>query len=413
MSLLQVLKEHADFRKLFTGTLISLSGSGVSVIALPLAAATYLGASPIQLGALGAATFLPNLLLGLHAGMWITRLSFRRILVLADLLRFLLLGSIPVSALTGTLSMGQLYAVVFLAGTCALFESVAAESFIQILVPPLSRNGANSAMAASVAAVSTAGSALGGYLVQLLSAPSAIALDALSFLASAIWKSRIRSTGSRSAYQMSASGRTPSTTAGFKILFRHPTMRSVMSAAIVGAFGGQMQAVLVVLYLVRDLHLNAATVGVVVASGGLAGLVSAIVASWIIQKLGIGPTFVVGMLIASISGVVFAVAGGGGWLLLVTLLVAQVLRGAGPSLFSISQQGLRQSLIPLDLLPQALGTWRLLVYGVQPVGALLGGILGEVLGLRGAFLVSSTVMLAGTATAYISPLRRLNLPSAQ
>lgn len=404
----RVLTEHPDFRRLFGGSTVSLFGSSVTTVALPLTAVSYLDASAVQMGLLSASALLPNLLFALPAGVWLSRLAYRPVLVATDLLQAGLLGMVPVLALLGLLEVWQLYVVVLLAGTCSLFDAVAAESFTPLLVPHDRLLAANGLRALSASTVSTSGNAVAGALVQLLSAPVALAVDALSFVASAFWKSRI-----------SVDGRFPSprvqpretsvrqVRSGFQVVFGHPVLRSITISATVGALAGQLQNVVLVLYLVRELQLPVATVGLVIAVAGLAGVLGALAGASITARLGHGPTFLLGMVATSLAGFVLATAAGPPPVVLAVLVAGQFLRGIGPSLFGMNQQTIRQSLVPSELLPRALATWRVLVYGVQPVGALLGGLLGEAMGLRAALVVGSVVMLVGAATGAAGPLRRL------
>lgn len=125
----RVMARHRDFRRLFVGNSVSLLGSSVTTVALPLTAVVYLHASPAQMGLLGAVALLPHLVLGLPAGVWVDRGQYRRTLVLTDAAQTLLLGSLPVLAVTGLLRIWQLYAVVTLAGAANLFETVTAQSW--------------------------------------------------------------------------------------------------------------------------------------------------------------------------------------------------------------------------------------------------------------------------------------------
>jgi len=144
----------------------------------------------------------------------------------------------------------------------------------------------------------------------------------------------------------------------------------------------------------------------VVGVSGVAGVLSAVVATPVTRRLGPGPAFITGMLISALAGLVLVLAGGPLPMVLLVVALAQVLRGAGPSLYGVNQQTLRQTLVPPDLLSRVNATWRFLVYGLQPVGALLGGLLGS-LDLRLTLIVSSAVMLLGVAVAVFSPLRSM------
>ncbi|MEU0036120.1 MFS transporter [Streptomyces sp. NPDC006333] len=405
---LGTLSRHRDFRRLFIGNAVSLLGSSVTTVALPLTAVVYLHASPAQMGLLGAVALLPHLLLGLPAGVWVDRGQYRRTLVATDAAQTVLLGSLPVLAAVGMLRIWQLYAVVTLAGVANLFETVTAQSLTPHLVPREELLPANSALMLSNTTVNTTGSALGGLLVTLFSAPAALLVDAVSFLISGLCKARIRhpEATTRPPAPRGLTLRTD-IAAGLHALFSHRLLRPVILAGTVGAFAGQIQAVALVLFMVHDLALPSALVGAAVAVSGAAGVLGASAAHRLTARVGPGPAFVGGMTLSSLAGFVLACATGPVALSFSVLLTAQLLRGAGPSVFGINQQTLRQSMIAPALLSRANATWRFLVYGGQSLGALLGGLLGTVLGLRATLVVSGCLMLAGTGIAFLSPLRGL------
>jgi MFS family permease len=337
-----VLARHPDFRRLFVGNSISLLGSSVTTVALPLTAVAFLHASPAQMGLLGAGTLLPHLVLGLPAGVWVERMAYRRLLVTADLAQALVLGSVPVLAALGALRLWHLFVVALLAGAGSLFEAVAAQSFTPLLVPRRRLLSANSALMLSNATVNTTGSALGGALVSLFTAPIAIAADAVSFLLSGLCKARIGDPGRRpvpDGPQEKGRRRLVAEIAeGLRAVLAHPVLRTVTVAATVGALAGQAQNVVLVLYLLRELRLSPALVGVVIAVGGAAGMLGALCATRVTGRLGPGPAFVTGMLLASAAGLVLAAASGPPPLVLAVLVAAQVLRGAGPWLYGVNQQ---------------------------------------------------------------------------
>jgi hypothetical protein len=403
-----VLRHHRDFRWLFAGNAVSLLGSSVTVVVLPLTAVVYLHASAVEMGVLGAAALLPHLVLGLPAGVWVDRLPYRRVMVLADLTQALLLGSVPVLAVLGVLRIWQLYVVAVLAGACGLFEAVAAQSFTPRLVPRRQLLEANSTLMLSRQTVATTGTAVGGVLVSLLTAPVAIAADAISFVLAAVCKARIRAPGLAVVSGGPAERQRGAILEGLRIVFGNPIIRAVTLAATIGALAGQMQAVVLVLFLVRGLGLPAALVGAVIAAGGAAGIAGALAAVRLTERIGPGPSFIGGMLLASCGGLVLAAAYRPLALSLIILAFAQGLRGAGPSLYGVNQQTFRQALIPAAALSRANASWRFLVYGMQPAGALLGGLTAAALGLRTTLVISSAVMFGGTVAAFASPLRSLS-----
>jgi predicted MFS family arabinose efflux permease len=359
------------------------------------------------MGLLGAVSFLPHLVLGLPAGVWVERLSYRGVIVGADLLAAVALAAVPILAATGLLQMWQLYVVVVITGVCSLFSAIAAQSFAPMLVPPRELLTANSAFALSNSVVATSGSALGGVLVQLLTAPVAIAVDAAALLLSAISKSRITVAGRSTVADRAKESIFKGIWGGVRAALEHPALRATTIAATVGALAGQMQAVIMVLFLVRDLRLSAGLVGLVIAAAGVAGIVGAIIGVQITARLGNGPAFIVGMMLSGLAGLVMAAAGGPPALVLAVVIIAQLLRGWGPTLYGINQQTIRQTLVAPELLARTQATWRFLVYGMQPIGALLGGTLGALVGFRATLVISSLIMLTGTTLALLSPLRTL------
>jgi predicted MFS family arabinose efflux permease len=172
--------------------------------------------------------------------------------------------------------------------------------------------------------------------------------------------------------------------------------------------------VILVPYLVRGLGLPGGLVGLIIAIGGGAGIFGALQAVPITKRTGPGPAFITGTFLASSGGLVLAAASRPLPLALAILIIAQALRGAGPPLYGVNQQTFRQALIPPAALSRATATWQFLVYGMQPIGALLGGLIGSVLSLRATLIISSAAMLLGTAVAYASPLRTLwELPAQE
>ncbi|GAB3749226.1 MFS family permease [Microlunatus parietis] len=402
----RVLAAHADFRRLFAGGSVSQLGSTVTSVALPLTAVLLLDASPLQMGLLGAAGFLPHLVLGLPAGVWVDRWPYRRVLVLTDLIRAVALAAVPVLAALGLLQIWQLAVIAVVTGTCSVFSAIAEGSFLPDLVPRGELLAANSAIAIRNSVASTSGTALGGLLVQLLTAPVAIILDAVSYLGSAVCVARIRVPGHRSAPARERRF-LRDIGEGIRVVFGRPELRALTTSATIGALAGQLQAVVVMLFLVRDLQLAPALIGILLAVSGVAGIAGAAVGVPITRRLGHGPAYIAGTLVSSLAGVVLALAGGPLPLVLAVVVTARLLQGWGPTLYGINQQTLRQTLIPTDLLPRAQATWRFLVFGMQPVGALLGGVLGSFVGLRGTLVAGSVIMLAGTVVAWLSPLRSL------
>ena len=386
--------KNREFLKLWIGQAVSASGSAITAVAMPLVAVVTLAASPVEMGVLSALTVLPHLVFGLPAGVWVSRVSRRRVMIAADVGRAVLLGAIPVLSAVGLLRMEHLYVVAVLAGVLTLLSDTASMTLLPALVPRASLMQANSASMLNQTVASTTGPSVAGVLTQVASAPFAIAVDALSFLVSAVASFLIKEPPlpavAPGRYQLLG---------GLRELFGSPVLSALTLSATIASLAGAAQAPLVVLYLVRDLHWPPLLVGVAITVAGVAAVVGTVVAPAYSRRLGIGRAYVSGQLLTSVAGAVLAI----GWLPL--LLLAQLLAGLGMALYGVPQRTLRQALVPEHLLAQVTATWRTLVIGGQTVGALAGGLAATYLGVRATLLLSCAGMLAGVAVAARSPLR--------
>lgn len=386
-----------EVRKLWVGQSVSAAGSSITTVALPLVAVLTLQASPLQMGLLSALTVLPHLVFGLPAGLVVDRVSLRRLLVAADVGRAVLLGSIPAAAAVGVLTMGQLYGVAVLGGVLTLLADTAAQTLLPALVPRAGLMRANSASLLITNVATTTGPSVAGFLVQAVSAPFAIVVDAVSFVVSAVAMYLIRE-----PQRVASAERAPvRLSTGLRVLFADRVLGPLTLSAAVGSLFGAMQAPLVVLYLVRELHWSPAYVGIALTASGVATVVGTLLASTWCQRVGIGRAYLSGQFLSILSGVGLATG------LTPVIYLGQMVAGLGMALFGIPQRTLRQSRIPPHQLGQATATWRTLVIGGQALGAALAGVLATELGLRPTLLLSSAGMLIGVLIAALSPLRTI------
>ena len=403
-----VLRQHPEFFKLWSGQAISSFGSAITTVALPLTAVVVLHASPLQMGVLLALATLPHLLFGLVAGALVDRLPRRSMLVGADVARSLLLGTIPVLGVIGALRIEHLYAVAFLTGVMTMLFEIASMTLLPALVGRDDLIQANGVMVLNTSVAGTAGPALAGGLVQALTAPLAIAFEAASFLLSAGCSLLIEvkqdptSAGARGSARLWAE-----IVEGLRVVFGSPVLSAVAVSAGIGSMAGAMQGALVVLYLARDLHLSAAFIGLAVAASGAASVVGALLAPPYSRWLGAGPAYITGQMLASSAGLILAAARGPLSVVLLLVVVGRLAGGLGAPLYGVPQRTLRQSLVPGQVLGRVNATWRFLVIGAQPMGALLGGLLGAAIGLRAALVAGSVGILIAVTWATRSPLRTL------
>lgn len=401
-----VLRRHPEFLKLWSGQSISSFGSAITTLALPLTAVLTLKATPVQMGILAAVGFLPHLTLGLPTGVWVDRWPRRPILIVSDLGRAALLGSVPLLALLGALRMDYLYVVVLLVGVCTLFFDVAATSYLPSLVSRDDLLDANSASAFSSAVAATAGPALAGGLVQLLTAPIAIVCDAASFVISAVWSGLIQT---HEAPAPTAQRRRlwSKIGEGLRVLFKDPILRAVIGASTVGSFGGAMRQAVLVLYLVRRLGLTPTLLGLIFAAGGVASVLGALLAGPARDRFGPGPAIVGGTLLWCAGNALIPLAGGPLMVVVSLALAGQVISGVGTPVYSINQITVRQATVPYRLLGRVNASRRFLVFGVIPLGSLLGGALGQTVGLRSALIIGVAWQALSVLWLLLSPVRLL------
>ena len=397
----------ADFRKLWAALSVSLLGSQVTALALPLLAALTLGASPVQMGLLVAAGQLPFLLVSLPAGVWIDRVRRRPILIATDLGCALLLLSVPLAAALGRLHFAQLCLVAFGVGVLAALGEIAHYAYVPSLVGREELVEANSRMQISHSAASSAGPGIGGLLVQLLSAPLAVFVDAASFLLSALLLRAIARPEPPAALPVQAEPPLRAILAGLRSLLGHPLLRPIILSSIAaGLCLGALDA-LFVLYAIRELRLGPATLGLIFAIGGACAIPGAVLARWAARRWGVGPAILGGWVLEAGAALLIPLAAGPAALVIALLIAAQALAGLTGTVANIHQWSLRQAVTPDALQGRVTASHRFLVYGAGAIGALLGGFLGAGVGLRPALFVCITGTILARLAAIPTPLRRL------
>ncbi|GAA1069775.1 MFS transporter [Kitasatospora arboriphila] len=408
--LIPALLRITEFRRYWTGQTISAVGDQITTIVLPLVAVSTLHADAGRMGLLTAAGWLPSLLFALHAGTWADgRSDRRRVMIVADIARAVLLLTVPLAFLLGVLTLTQLFVVAFAMGTFAVLFDVCNAPLFVAVVPDGRYVEGNSLVNGSRAMSSAAGPGLGGGLVQLLAAPLALVADALSFLASAVALGSIRP--AEPPAEPKARGRI---SAGLKFITTTPIMRAaLLGTATVNLFTF-MIAALFVLYATTELGLSAGLLGAVLSAGALGGLIGATVTARISRRIGIGRAAVLG-LIAYPAPLLLVPAARGGTLPVVALLLAAVFgSGIGVMLLDITVGSLFAAVIPDRLRSRVSGAYQAVNYGIRPLGSLLGGVLGSTLGLRPALWVAAIGALTSFLWLLPSPIPGLrDLPDAQ
>lgn len=394
-----------DFRTLFAASALSHLGTNVGYVAIPLLAVTVLGAGPGQAGALAALSTAAFLLIGLPAGAWVDRLPPRRVLVAADAARAVLLASVPVAWWLDALSLPQLYAVVLLNGCATVFFDVGSQTVLPELVGRDRLVPANTAVVSLMAGAHIAGRGAGGFLVQLATAPLAVAGGAVAYLASAAGLTGI-GRRRRAPEPMVAPRRLRAEIGeGLRHVLGSRELRALALTGALGNLGAHMVNVMLPVLFTRELGLPAGALGLYWAVGGLGLLVGAAGARRLVARLGHGRALArVGPWCAPATLAVGLVGDGPWfWVACAGWLTATAKTGVD----NVLGVTLRQHLTPDPLLGRMNATFRFLLTGALAVGAVLAGAIGELAGVRAALWTGAVCMACAFLPVFRSPLRTL------
>jgi len=410
------LWRHRDFMKLWTGQTISQLGDEVTQLAIPLVAALTLEVTPFEFGLLAVLQFLPFILLTIPAGVWVDRMRRRPIMIGANVGRAVLLTSIPVSFLTGWLTLWQLYVVAFAIGCLEVFFDVAYQSYLPSVVERDRLVEGNAKLEISVSATSFIGPSIAGFLAELLRPAIAIFFDVASYLGSVLFLLLIRRPETPPEPHDPATGPRPSmrqdATEGLRYVLGHRYLRYI--AACTGTLNlfGNLGGAILILYIVQQLGLTAGTIGIVLSIGNLGVLVGALLSERVGRWIGIGPTIVWSALLSSFSLIAVALAPREAP---VPFLIAGGLIGTVTAvIYNVNQVSLRQAITPDRMLGRMNATMRFIVWGTIPIGALAGAVLGGVIGLQATIWVGAIGSFLGFLPVLLSPVRSLKeIPSSE
>ena len=398
----RLLRESGVFRTYWTAHTVSLFGDQVSLLAVPLVAVLTLDASAAEMGYLTAVALVPNLLFALHAGAWVDRWGRRRrTMIAADVGRAALLASVPIAYAVGILTIAQLYVVVFLAGALAVLFNVSDASLFQAIVARERFVEASSLLNGSRAFSFVAGPSVAGLLVRAVTAPGALLLDALSFLASGTLLGRIRP--DEPAPDHACGG----VTTGLRWIAGSPVVRSTLLATATINFFNFVFWALFVLYATRTLGVSPGTLGLVLGAGAVGGLVGSAIATPVTRRLGVGPTLVLGCVLFPVPLLLVPLAHGSAPVVLGCLFLAELGSGLGVMLLDISAGSLFAAVIPGRLRARVSGAYTFLNYGIRVVGSLAGGLLGGWIGLRPTLWIGAAGATLGVLLLLPTPVPRI------
>ena len=399
--------QNPDFRRLRAAQGVSQIGSQIGILALPLAALQVLHASAFEVSVLVAAQVAPFLLIGLPAGVWIDRMRRRPVLIISDLVRAVLLLTVPLAYACDLLTIGQLYVVAFGQGVATVFFDVAYQSYLPDVVEADQLTDGNAQLELARSASLLVGPSAGGWLISALKAPVALCADALSFLFSAFMVSRIPQDrekpvardGSRATWSVLRK----EVGEGLTFVRRHRLLAPVAGVGALLNFSYGMVGAIFTTYAVRELGFSAAKLGTVMAIGALGVVLGALVVRRLSQRLGTGPSIVLGALLNGVGPLFTPAAPASATELVITCGV--FVQSFGVVLFNVNQVSLRQSITPRPLMGRMTATIRFVVWGTLPVGSLCSGALATTFGLHRALWVSAAVGALAFLGALLSDVR--------
>jgi MFS family permease len=403
------LWRHPDFMKLWSAETISQFGTQVTFIALPLVAAVILNVSPFEFGLLAVFDFLPFILFTLPAGAWVDRLRRRPVMIIGDVGRALMLLSIPIAYQLDVLTIYQLYVVGFVNGIFTVFFDVAYQAYLPSLVERNQIVEGNAKLEISRSTAMIAGPGAGGVLIQFLGPALAVVADAISFLGSALFLFGIRKREPPVVRAETTDGKKvglrTEVAEGLRYVLGHSLLRPIAACTGSSNLFGTIGFSILLLYMARDLGLEAGVIGLIFAIGNIGTLLGAFTSSTIPRRLGVGRT-IVG------SALLF-----GPTMLLVPLaprefpapllIVSGLIAGFGNVLYNVSQVSLRQAITPDAMQGRMNATMRFIVWGTIPIGGILGGTLGSTIGLLPTLWISAIGSFIPGLFVLFSPVRKL------
>lgn len=401
------LLRQGPFRNFWLGQTISVMGDQVTSLALPIVAVLVLKADPAQMGLLTAASLLPHLFFSLPAGVWLDRVhQRRRLMIVVDFLRAALIATVPLAFLGGWLSMTHLFLLAFAVGTLSVAFDI---SWSTLFVAVAKRDEfvqANSLLNGSRSLSGVAGPSIGGALIHFLGAPFAMVIDSVSFIASAFFLARVKAVEPPVEHQPGSLR--SQLASGLSFILRDEIMRpTVLSAATLNLFNFGFQA-LFILYVTTYLGVDPGLLGLALGAGAVGAVIGALTASRIGRRLGLGPAFVLGLIIFPAALILVPLAGGPLPLILAALFTMEFVAGFGVMILDINAGAIIPARTPDRIRSRVTGAFRFINMGIRPIGALLGGYLGTVIGVRETLFVVTIASLLGVLWLVGTPVWRLH-----
>jgi MFS family permease len=401
------LWHHPDFLKLWVGESLSLFGSQVTSVALPLTAVLLLSATPAQMGLLNAAGYAPYLMLTVFVGLWIDRVRRRPIMIIANIGQALLIGVIPLLAVLKVLTIEYLIAITFLAGMLKVVFHLAYQTFLPTLVEPEQLVEANSKLSASLSVAEIGGPGLAGLLVELVSAPFALLIDACSFVVAAASMYLIRKPESAPLPSRRRWTIKEEIGAGFHIIARNKYLIAFAGEAATYNFFWFVIQTVFLLYAINELGLSPMVVGFLFMGGSIGALLGSLLTQRWARQFGTGRTIVSTSVLGALSTLLIPLAQAEASSAVGILVVGLFLRGIGVAGCNVHVYSLTQLLTPEAFRGRVNASYLLITYGGIAFGALAGGFLGSRIGLWSTLLIGALGVSSSCLWMVLSPVRNI------
>jgi MFS family permease len=376
------------FATYWVGQGISQFGDRITELALPLIAVTSLQVGASTVGLLTAAVWAPNLL-SLFVGTWVDHhVRKRRLLIVADLLRCVVLLSLPVAHLFGAITLAQLFLVAIIAGFGQVLYQTSYPSFFVGLVRRDQFVEANSLLSGTRSASFVAGPAVAGGLIQAVTAPVAMLVDAATFAISALLIGRVR-VRDLPVDTTNEDGLLRRSRDGMALVLRDPYLRASLPCATTINLFNLMAGALIILYASRELDLSAGVIGLALGIGATGGLLGTVVAGPLSRRIGVGRTIALGAVVFSAPFALMPLAAGPTWSRAGVLALVEFISALGVMCLDIPLNALMTAVTPDGVRSRVTGAFSTVNYGIRPLGAIAGGLVGEWIGIAPTMVVAA------------------------
>ncbi|MGV7117099.1 MFS transporter [Paenibacillus kyungheensis] len=401
------LWKNKDFLKFWLGETLAMFGSRVTSLALPLVAAITLAATPWEMGVLNALQFSPYLIIGLFAGVYIDRLRRKPIMIIANIGRAILLLLIPIAYMLDMLEVYHLYIIGFLVGSLTLLFDLSYQSYLPSLVGKEHLTEGNSKLEVSRSVADVSGPGIAGALISIFAAPIVMLIHSITLLCSAFSMMLITKSEPEQPKHIKPKPIFKEIGKGLRLVFGNKYLRAIAGEASTYNMFGQVMAAVSILYITRELGITPTLLGIILSTASIGSIIGSLVANHIGKKYDLGTIVLVTMILGCGAPLLIPLASGPLYVTVPLLIISYFFGSMGVVISNIYVVSIRQTITPNEMLGKMNASYRFVVTGVTPIGALLGGALGSIIGLRMTLLVGAIGTLTALIWVLYSPLTNL------